>query len=103
MIVDLFGSYSICSSPLRGDHDNSEHNKRLWIQQHLNPQPENIVITGRKEKYATHNGIPNILIDDNPSNIAKWNAKGGIGILYYAPRDSLDQVSKALNQILKET
>jgi hypothetical protein len=102
MVVDRFGSYSICSSPLRGDHDNSEHNKKQWIQQHLNPQPASIVITGRKEKYAIRNGVPNILIDDKSSNIAKWTAKGGIGILYYAPRDSLNQVAKVLDQSLNE-
>jgi len=100
MVVKLFGSYSICSSPLRGDYENSEHNKTLWIQEHLNPQPARIVITSRKEKYAKTNGVPNILIDDKEKNIQNWIAKGGQGILYYAPRDSLNEVAKILNQVI---
>jgi len=89
--------YNICSSPLRGDHKNSEHYKREWIKTHLNPQPHDIVITGQKERWAVNSdGSPNILIDDRGSNIANWRAKGGIGIKYQADEDSLDVVAKGL-------
>ena len=65
MVVDLFGGYSICSSPLRGDHENSGHQKMRWIKEHLSPQPERVLIESRKEKHAVQpNGTPNILIDD---------------------------------------
>jgi len=33
-----------------------------------------------KQKYATTNGKPNVLIDDYIKNINEWEAKGGIGI-----------------------
>ena len=81
MVVQLFGGYSICSSPLRGDHENSGVQKTRWIQQNLNPQPRRILIESRKERHATQpDGTPNILIDDRKDNIIKWEAAGGIGI-----------------------
>jgi len=89
--------YNICSSPLRGDHKNSEHWKREWIKKNLNPQPTEIIITGQKERHAVNtDGSPNILIDDRGSNIANWRAKGGIGIKYQADEDSLNIVAQGL-------
>ena len=90
-------NYNICSSPLRGDHKNSEHWKREWIKKNLNPQPSEIIITGQKERHAVNaDGSPNILIDDRGSNIANWRAKGGIGIKYQADEDSLNIVAQGL-------
>ena len=40
----------------------------------------NLVMRSDKQKYATTNGKPNILIDDYIKNINEWEAKGGIGI-----------------------
>ena len=92
--------YNICSSPLRGDHKNSEHWKREWIKKNLTPQPTEIIITGQKERHAVNaDGSPNILIDDRGTNIVAWRARGGIGIKYQADEDSLDLVKKALKHI----
>lgn len=89
--------YNICSSPLRGDHANSEHWKRVWIKHNLSPQPAEIIITGTKERHAVNpDGSPNILIDDRGTNIERWKARGGIGIKYQADEDSLDKVTKGL-------
>lgn len=97
MIVKQFGGYSICSSPLRGDHENSAHNKRLWIQDNLDPQPDTMEFTGRKEQFARQkDGTPNILIDDRGSNITKWEEAGGIGIKYQADEDGLDVIRRGL-------
>jgi 5'(3')-deoxyribonucleotidase len=93
MIVKLYGHYHICSSPLRGDFENSEAQKKVWIQKHLKPQPVNIIITPNKAKYAKQSdGTPNILIDDRGSNISAWEQAGGIGIKYQADEDSLQKV-----------
>jgi hypothetical protein len=90
-------AYNICSSPLRGDHSNSEHWKREWIKKNLSPQPNEIIITGQKERHAVNaDGSPNILIDDRGTNIVAWRARGGIGIKYQADEDSLDVISKGL-------
>lgn len=97
MVLSYVPHYSICSSPLRGDHANSEKWKRVWISKHLSPQPKDIVITGQKERHAVNtDGSPNILIDDRGQNIERWRAKGGIGIKYQADEDSLDIVAKGL-------
>lgn len=102
LVVKMFGHYHICSSPLRGDHENAEHQKKVWIKQHLNPQPTEIIITPNKAKWAVQpDGTPNILIDDRGSNITAWEAKGGIGIKYQADEDSLQTVVNGLSRAMK--
>ncbi len=97
LVLSYVPYYNICSSPLRGDHENSGRWKRVWIKRHLSPQPRDIIITGMKERHAVNpDGSPNILIDDRGSNILKWQARGGIGIKYQADEDSLDKVAKGL-------
>ena len=93
------GKFSINTSPLRGDHENSAKYKKVWIANNIE-QPDEIVVTGRKETYAKNKGTgtPNILIDDRPVNIQKWQAAGGYGILYQANRDPLSKVQKALEK-----
>ena len=96
------GKFSINTSPLRGDHENSGKYKKVWISNNIE-QPDEIIVTGRKESYAKDKGTgtPNILIDDRPINIQKWQAAGGYGILYQANRDSLDKVKKGLERYAK--
>lgn len=97
LVLQYVPAYAICSSPLRGDHANSEHWKREWIKDNLNPQPTEIIITGQKERHAVNaDGSPNILIDDRGTNIVSWRARGGIGIKYQADEDSLDVIAKGL-------
>jgi len=94
MCVRIFGHYNICSSPLRGDFDNSERNKKIWIAHHLKDKlPKEIYITPNKQKHAKQpDGTPNILIDDRGSNITSWEAAGGVGIKYQADEDGLGVV-----------
>jgi hypothetical protein len=97
LVLSYVPQYNICSSPLRGDHENSGKWKKVWIQKNLSPQPAEIIITGQKERYAVNaDGSPNILIDDRSKNIEAWKAKGGIGIKYQADEDSLDKVVRGL-------
>ena len=102
MSMKLFGSYSICSSPLRGDHEGSEKWKKVWIQKHLNPPPFEIIITANKAKFAKQaDGTPNILIDDREKNIASWENAGGIGIKYQADEDSLQVIVDGFSRAKK--
>ena len=96
------GKFSINTSPLRGDHENSGKYKKVWISNNIDT-PDEIIVTGRKESYAKDKGTgtPNILIDDRPINIQKWQSAGGYGILYQANRDSLDKVKKGLEDYAK--
>jgi hypothetical protein len=93
------GTFSINTSPLRGDHENSGKYKKVWISNNIET-PAEIIVTGRKETYAKDkaSGTPNILIDDRPVNIQKWQAAGGYGILYQANRDQLNKVKKGLEE-----
>lgn len=94
------GDWGICSSPLRGDRDNSAYWKRVWLERFgYMPDIDKLIFTGSKENYAIDklDGKPNILVDDKPSNIERWNARGGIGFLYQANENSLEElISKIL-------
>ena len=96
------GKFSINTSPLRGDNENSAKYKKTWISNNIE-KPDDIVVTGRKESYAKDKGtgVPNILIDDRPVNIQRWQDAGGYGILYQANRDSLTKVKKGLEDYAK--
>ena len=96
------GKFSINTSPLRGDNENSAKHKKTWISNNI-AKPEDIIVTGRKESYAVDKGTgtPNILIDDRPVNIQRWQGRGGYGILYQANRDSLDKVKQGLEDYAK--
>ena len=90
------GDYSILSSPLRGDKNNSAKWKKLWLGRNMKIQPRNVIITSNKSVYAKSNGISNILIDDRGANIERWQAAGGHGIKYQADEDSLQKVTDGL-------
>ena len=96
------GKFSINTSPLRGDNENSGKYKKVWISNNIDT-PDEIIVTGRKESYAKDKGTgtPNLLIDDRPVNIQRWQDAGGYGILYQANRDSLDKVQKGLDGYAK--
>ena len=102
MVNKVFGHFNICSSPLRGDYENSEHYKKVWLQNNLSIQPREIIITPNKAKHAVQpDGTPNVLIDDRGDNITKWEAAGGVGIKYQADEDGLDVVTKGLKRALE--
>jgi 5'(3')-deoxyribonucleotidase len=96
------GKFSINTSPLRGDNENSGKYKKVWISNNIE-QPDEIIVTGRKETFAKDkaSGTPNILIDDRPVNIERWRNAGGYGILYQANRDPLTKVKKGLEDYAK--
>ena len=107
-VINLTGEdgWGINSSPLRGDRDNSAFWKRTWLTRHfIMPRVENLIFTGRKEQFAVgrFDGKPNVLIDDKPDNISRWNAKGGIGIRYQANEDSLVELKQKLIKVVETT
>ena len=42
----------------------------------------NLVLRSQKQKFATTDEKPNVLIDDYKKNIREWESQGGIGILH---------------------
>lgn len=99
--------WGICSSPIRDDHNNSAFWKRLWLVKNgFMPAVENCIFTSNKHHYAYDklDGLPNILIDDKPENITRWENAGGIGIRFQTDKDDIEEylfpnVIKALEQI----
>ena len=62
--------------------DSSRPGMKKWLKKNTRIKPRNINLVKRadKQKYATTNGKPNILIDDYKKNIVEWESKGGIGV-----------------------
>ena len=87
-------NWGICSSPLRGDNNNSAYWKRRWLEDKgFMPEVENCIFTANKHKYAVNKltGKPNILVDDKIDNIKRWEQAGGIGIRFQCDQDDLDE------------
>jgi len=56
------------------------------------PLVENVIFTSNKHKYA-YNSLtrqPNILIDDKPENIERFQEAGGIAIRFQCNEDDLE-------------
>lgn len=60
--------------------DRNKRHKRQWVSSNLGEQVPCIVVPSVDKQL--HSGPTKILIDDQLRNIAQWEAKGGIGILY---------------------
>tara|TARA_R110000868_G_scaffold26955_15_gene103132 strand:+ start:392 stop:886 length:495 start_codon:yes stop_codon:yes gene_type:complete len=102
--VRSIGDWGICSSPLRGDRDNSAYWKRVWLLRNgFMPDINKLLFTGQKEIFAVDklDGSPNILVDDKPTNIERWTAKGGIGIQYQANEDDVQILIEKLKSAEK--
>jgi hypothetical protein len=92
----------VLSAPVRGREGTAtaEEGKKRWIERHLDPQPESIIIVDAKDKqnWTVKDDVHNLLIDDKGSTIESWNTRGGIGILHI-PRDSarsIDEIRQKL-------
>lgn len=92
--------WGICSSPLRGDRDNSAYWKRRWLERngYAPPLQENMIFTSNKHKYAWNKltRTPNILVDDRPDNIRRWIEAGGIGIVFQTDQDDVQTLFEKL-------
>ena len=96
--------WGINSSPLKGDMMNSAYWKRRWLEDHgWVPDTDKLIFTGRKENHAVNkfDGSPNILIDDKPTNLTRWIAKGGIGIRYQANEDDLEYLIPKIQEAVE--
>lgn len=94
--------WGICSSPLKDDHNNSAYWKRVWLDRHgFLPKIENLIFTSNKHHYATDgiDGTPNVLVDDKPANIKRWEQAGGLGVLYQANEHNILDVMHELENI----
>ncbi len=97
-VVDIFGEYSILSTPCAGIEIESAIAKTQWIRDNLLIKPHSVFFTDKKESYATHGSI---LIDDYRPNITKWIEAGGIGLKfkYGSQHYTLEQLTDTLQFI----
>lgn len=95
--INLFGNYSIITTPLKGHEWPSMMGKIAWIDLNIGVKPKEIIFTDNKAQYAAGN----LLIDDYRPNIDKWIAAGGIGIKYKAlsKNYTIDNVIEQMHKI----
>jgi len=103
MVVDMFGSYKILSSPLNFDKEGSIRGKQQWLNKHITVPDSGRIFEHDKYIYATQsNGTPNILIDDFGVNIRLWRQHGGIGIKFQSDENSLDELKVMLKDAMHQ-
>ena len=99
------GSWSILSTPLRGDERNSIYWKNRWLDRILESedlkgiQPKQRFYSHTKHLYAKANDVPNLLVDDRPHNLIAFEQQGGVGLRYQADESNYN---KLLNKLEKE-
>ena len=96
-IHNIAGGFTILSSPLAGDEENCTKQKIEWLEKHLHLDPDDIIITMDKTKYAKGN----VLIDDYGYNIRRWEEAGGFGIKYQADESHMNEVIIPLQTLYK--
>ena len=73
--------------------DKAEKEKKQWLKNHYGIEKGVICCLSKdKQNYGTQNDI---LIDDRPQNIERWEEMGGIGILH----TSADETIKRLKEL----
>ena len=87
----------ILTAPMKGE--GSKTGKEIWIQNNLNPAPEKVFMSHKKDNWATtEDGKPNILIDDFIINTIPWEEAGGIAILHTNTDDTIYKLEALLNE-----
>ena len=88
--------YTILSAPLRGNEEASIRGKLAWLDRYHPGTSGTAVFTDEKQRYATTNGNPNVLVDDFKKYVNAWSADGGIAVLY-----RWNNVAGAIDQLRK--
>jgi len=84
-VIEKFGEFYICSHPSPIDTEDCIAGKKEWIQKHIVPKYgkyfKGAFFPKDKSEYALNeDGSPNVLVDDFPPYVDKWNSKGGVAI-----------------------
>ena len=105
------GRWSILSTPLKGDEENSSKHKDIWLDNLFGYAFDNDF---NKERFYSHNkwqwatdtgeissGKPNLLIDDRPTNLEEFRLLGGLTIRYQANESKLDKFEQKLKNLFQ--
>ena len=104
------GRWSILSTPLKGDEENSTEHKDIWLDNLFgyafdNDFDKHRYYSAKKWKWATSTWWgetkPNLLIDDRPTNLEEFKAKGGLTIRYQANESKLDNLEQKLKDLFQ--
>ena len=100
------GRWSILSTPLKGDEENSSKHKDIWLDQVFSYAFDNDFnkkrfYSDKKWMWATDtgeisSGWANLLIDDRPTNLEEFKQHGGFTIRYQANESKLDNLENKL-------
>ena len=80
---------SLLSAPSM--EESSRLGKRLWVRNNIPGTKLILRSAEQKQEFANPNAI---LIDDRPSNIEQWRAKGGIGIMHTSANETIKQLKE---------
>ena len=108
------GNWSILSTPLKGDEQNSIYWKNRWLDRILDQVNEPLSIKGvqplcrfyshHKHQFAKEKrllkDVPNLLIDDRPDNIKAFIQQGGVGLRYQADESNYKELITKLGKEL---
>lgn len=87
------------TSSKKSKSNSADIGKRKWLATNLipTPQDQNIILVDSSEAKQQHALGPNhILIDDLPSNIAQWRAKGGTAIEHKNAKQTITELNRIL-------
>ena len=105
------GRWSILSTPLKGDEENSSKHKDIWLDQVFSYAFDNDFnkkrfYSDKKWMWATDtgeisSGWANLLIDDRPTNLEEFKQHGGFTIRYQANESKLDKFEQKLKNLFQ--
>ena len=83
-------------SAYTGRDPTSKNGKMKWLAKNTDFKRANIhlVMRSQKQRFATTDGKPNVLIDDYIKNIKEWESKGGIGVHHTNVGKSIGELTR---------
>jgi 5'(3')-deoxyribonucleotidase len=105
------GRWSILSTPLKGDEENSAKHKDIWLDNLFgyafdNDFDKKRFYSAYKWKWATtidwkEGRKHNLLIDDRPTNLEEFKKHGGLTIRYQANESKIDKFEQKLKDLFQ--
>ena len=83
-------------SAYSGRDPTSRTGKMKWLAKNTDFKRSkiNLVMRSQKQRFATTDGKPNVLVDDYIKNIKEWEAKGGIGVHHTSVSKSIGELNR---------
>ena len=83
-------------SAYSGRDPTSRTGKMKWLAKNTDFKRSkiNLVMRSHKQRFATTDGKPNVLVDDYIKNIKEWESKGGIGVHHTTVSKSIGELNR---------